>query len=350
MSPTPTRPKPTPRTPSPRASPPPAKAREPGQPKQTRSPVSPPPAKTRDARQRRQPDQRVSPRSGQIDPRIRARRVAVLRAAGRRRLRRALILLAVVGVIAAGWGAVRSPLLDVDHLEIVGADETGAEQVMAASGIEPGLAMVDIDVDNVRSQLMALPWVADVSVRRDWPATVQIALTERQASAVVVAPGGFVLMAEDGVVLESAAVPVPGLPVIVIPDGPLEPGTVRVDAGPALIAASLMSPDLAAWIERIVVSATGALTVDLVGSATAELGRPDDPAGALIGLATILGRVELGCIRTIDLTVPDAPVVTRGPGCEVIEVDEDGEPISTPSGASAADEADDGTGDDDADG
>ncbi len=258
-----------------------------------------------------------------------------------------MILVSVMGAAAAGWGVVRSPLLDVDHIEIAGVDGPAVEAILRASGIERGHAMVDVDVDGVRSGVLALPGVADVSVRRDWPSTVQIRVTERQMAATVVAPDGFVVMAADGMVLERVAAPVPGLPLIVVPEGPLEPGTIRSDAFPALTATALMSPDLAAWIERVTVTSTGALTVDLVGSATAELGRPDDPAGALIGLATILGRVELGCIRTIDLTVPDAPVVTRGPGCEVVEVDEDGEPISTPSAASAVDGSNEEVGGDD---
>ena len=82
---------------------------------------------------------RRSHRPAHIDPRIRARRIAVQRGVGRRRLQR----LVDVGLVAgrgrrASSLALRTPLLDVDAIEVAGNERTAAEAVVAASGIAAG--------------------------------------------------------------------------------------------------------------------------------------------------------------------------------------------------------------------
>jgi cell division septal protein FtsQ len=57
--------------------------------------------------------------AARIDPRLRARRASVLRQQGRRRLRILLGITAVLGLVAAGWLAVQSPLLDIERAAIV---------------------------------------------------------------------------------------------------------------------------------------------------------------------------------------------------------------------------------------
>ena len=61
-----------------------------------------------------------------VDPRLRDRRAAVAREAGRRRLRRLVIGAAIVGLLVGAYGLVRSPLLDVDPVEgLTGCGEPG---------------------------------------------------------------------------------------------------------------------------------------------------------------------------------------------------------------------------------
>jgi len=124
-----------------------------------------------------------------MDPRIRDRRIQVRRDEGRKRLR----LLIAFGscLIAAGAvvAALHSALLDVDHVRVAGAVETPAAQITAAAGLDHHRFLVDIDPSAVRARVGALPWVADVEVRRRWPGTVRIRVTERKALASLPAPG-----------------------------------------------------------------------------------------------------------------------------------------------------------------
>src|SRR5690606_28763699 len=81
-----------------------------------------------------------------IDPRLRARRTAVRRDEGRRRLRRLVGLVAVCAILAGGYLITRSPLLDVDQVRVEGAHRTGAEQLLDATGLRTGEPMTDIDI------------------------------------------------------------------------------------------------------------------------------------------------------------------------------------------------------------
>lgn len=259
-----------------------------------------------------------------VDPRIRARRIAVRRAQGRRRLRR-LVAVAALAVLAGGaWAAARSPILDVDEIEVTGATNTGIEPILTASGIVIGDQLMDVDVDDARRAITTLPWVKEASVRRDWTGAVRIAVVEREPVAAVPVAGGTVRMAADGTVVDRVSETVRGLVTVALPDGPLDAGTVREDAAGALRVVTGLTPDLAAWVDRVVVDDDGTLELDLVGSASARFGMPDAVPEKLMAVATVLGRVELSCLVSIDVTVPDAPIARRAPGCEASGTD-DGE-------------------------
>ena len=116
-----------------------------------------------------------------IDPRLRARRLAVLREEGRRRLRIVAIALALVGAVAGAWGITRSPLLDVDLIKINGLEDELHYEVWAALEIEPGVALFDVDTGEAAEAITALPWVKETEVRRDCPApfTLMLSLVKR---------------------------------------------------------------------------------------------------------------------------------------------------------------------------
>jgi len=137
-----------------------------------------------------------------IEPRLRARRIEVARDQGRRRLRRVLVLLALVAVAAAGVAIVRSPLLDVDRVTVRGT-EAGADAVREASGVVPGDALISIDAGAVADRVEDLPWVAEARVARDWSGTVAISVTPRVPVAVVGSGTGTLLDAE-GVAIGAA--------------------------------------------------------------------------------------------------------------------------------------------------
>lgn len=256
-----------------------------------------------------------------LDPRMRARRVAVLRAEGRRRLR---VLTAFACILLAGagaWGISRSPLLDVDRIAVGGADAVRDAEVLRSSQLATGLPMLFLDIDEAERSISALPWVKSARVRRDWPATVRVHVTPRVPAAVVPTDGGRVALidanghvtgwATSSTIIGGSA----GLPHVSVPfDGQL--GAVHVDADGALAAAAALPGDLRAWVKTVAVDpANREISLELNGGATAVLGEPillDDKMNAV---RTVLAGTELICIVTIDVTMPDIATVDRHRSC-----------------------------------
>ena len=186
-----------------------------------------------------------------IDPRIRQRRIAVRRQEGRRRLRLLVGLVSASGLLVGGWGATRSPLLDVDGIAVVGADRTSREELVAASGIRFGQAMVDVDERGAVRAMEALPWIRSVSVERRWPDSVVIRVVERAPVAVAPAADGWALVDATGQVLALLTSAPSNLLALdgIAPAGP--PGSVL--GGPAadlLAVAAAVPPDLRPRVER----------------------------------------------------------------------------------------------------
>ncbi|MGZ8762180.1 MAG: cell division protein FtsQ/DivIB, partial [Acidimicrobiia bacterium] len=123
-----------------------------------------------------------------IDPRIRARRVAVTREQGQRRLRLILFVLAFLGLLGAVWLALESPALDVDHVEVTGTRGVSVIEVAAAAEIFRGDALMFVDTEAARGRVEALPRIASAKVTRSFPGTVHVEVTEREPVAWVSLP------------------------------------------------------------------------------------------------------------------------------------------------------------------
>lgn len=246
-----------------------------------------------------------------VHPRLRARRIAVRRNEGRRRLRRLVLLVVIISLIGLGWGAVRSPLLDVDTVEVAGASRTGAEAVMAASGIEPGEPLASIDAGAAEAAVAALPWIATAEIRRDWPGTVTIEVTERTPVAVAAGhDGGWAVLDVAGRVLAVEPEPVEGLPVVMGLESLGPPGSQVADEAGALEVVAILPEALRSEVASV--RARGRdLVVELRGGGEVRMGPPTSLEDKVLAVATVLEEVEVGSLAVLDVTVPSSPVVTR---------------------------------------
>ncbi|WCO65218.1 FtsQ-type POTRA domain-containing protein [Iamia majanohamensis] len=247
-------------------------------------------------------------------PRMRARRVEVARDVGRRRRRRLNVVLAVVCLGVWTLVGLRSSLLDVDRVQVSGAEHTSADAVRAAAGIAPGEPMVGADLDGGTEAVAALPWTDEVRIARMWPGTVRIVVTERTPVAVVRTPGGWARLDAEGRVLDEA----PARP------DDLVALTGRRDAAPAdtlpaadreVLATVAELPDaLAPDVEEARRDDRG-LVLALGEGWTVVVGDGEDlPAKAAAARAVREAADPAdGC--TIDVRVPDSPVLTPGGDC-----------------------------------
>lgn len=247
-----------------------------------------------------------------LDPRIRQRRIAVTRSQARRRLRALLAVVGSAALIAAGWGATRSPLLDVDRVVVEGAARSGEPSVVAAAGIPRGAAMVDVDEAAAARRVAALPWVLRASARRAWPSTVRVRVVERVAVAVTSDDaGGWAVLDVSGRVLERAPEAPAGLVALegVPAAGPagtrLAPG-----AGPPLLVASALGPQLGPRVAAVVGGPEG-VELRLRPGGVVRLGPPDALEEKLRSARTVLATVEPRTVATLDVRDPATPVLTR---------------------------------------
>ncbi len=232
------------------------------------------------------------------------------------RLRRRGLVLAWValGLVVVGVGAfaaTRSELLDVDEVRLVGvSSELGRKMVLEALSVPEGSSMIGIDLDVAGSRVAALAGVAGVEVERDWPSSLVVWVVERVPVVNASAPDGrLALLDADGMVIEYIPVPEPNLPTIRVDDIG-RPGVRLPGLRPLLDAADAVTDDLAAWIVALVPTG-GGVRAELVGGVEVDLGMGSSYRDEMRALATVLHRVELSCIVSIDVSVHDIPVVRR---------------------------------------
>jgi cell division protein FtsQ len=251
-----------------------------------------------------------------IDPRLRARRIAVRRDEGRRRLRRVVGLAGVALAVLIAVGVTQSPLLDVDRVTVTGATHTTPDAIRQATAIRIHQPMTSIDLDRARRGILALPWVQTVSVARRWPASVRVVVTERKPVASVSAgQSGFALVDSTGRVLELSPSPPAGF---VILDGVPAAGapgtTLAPDAADALAVASALLPQLAPKVAAVVATADG-VELQLVAGGKVRLGPATDVVAKLVAADTVLTQVDVSHLCALDVHVASAPSLTQGGSC-----------------------------------
>ena len=257
-----------------------------------------------------------APSQPSMDPRLRARRIAVRRDEGRRRLHRLIALGAVALAIVVGVAVTQSPLLDVDHITVAGAAHTSPDTIRQATGIRSHQPMTNVDLDRARRGILALPWVQTVSVARRWPSTVRVVVTERTPVAAVPAgPAGFALVDATGRVLEVSPTAPQGFVVLgnVPPAG--APGTsLAPEAGDALTVSTKLLPQLAPKVAAVAVAPDG-VELQLAAGGKVRLGPATDVLAKLVATDTVLTQVDVKHLGTLDVRVASAPSLTQGDSC-----------------------------------
>lgn len=252
-----------------------------------------------------------------LDERLAERRREVRRDRRRRRLKRTLTIVGLLVLAGAALAVERSGLVALEEVRVVGTERLDAASVRDAADLELGTSTVRLRLGAAEERVERLPMVAEATLRRVDPLTVEVAVTERVPVIVAVRPNGRSVMVDvDGVVL--AAGEEPGLVVIeVAAPGALPGPGERVDAHAALgnahrVATQLSGP-LRAEVARYV--ALGERDVDLVlldgrrvrfGAAE----RIDEKARALGAVLEDLGDTP---VSLIDVRAPSTPTVVRSP-------------------------------------
>jgi hypothetical protein len=251
-----------------------------------------------------------------MDPRVRARRIAVAKAEGRRRLHRVLGVVVVALTILTGWAVLHSPLVSVQHVQVegpratVGAGGRGGRRPPAGSAA--GVARPR----EVAAGVATLAPVGRVQVTKRWPRTVRITVVERLP--LLAAGTGrrhdrsrrchgahHRRRASSPERVSSAS----RGPRRWVRSGPPprrgEPRHQRSGRHPAVAG----RPDRGGPLD-----ADGSAAIGLLGDRTAVFGSAAAVPEQFVALATVLAADGLPEGATVDLRVPRAPVVVPD-GC-----------------------------------
>lgn len=124
-----------------------------------------------------------------------------------RKIRAWAVAAALVLLAGAVIFALKSPYFNVKGFLISGSNYyTTDEIIMMGKCKAGGNIFTGIDCSAIRKRLMQDPYMADVSVRRKLPATIEIKINERRQVAAVVYGDKFVVIDSEGVVLRKTSV------------------------------------------------------------------------------------------------------------------------------------------------
>ena len=218
-----------------------------------------------------------------IEPRLRQRRIGVRRAASRKRLWWAAIVIAVVAVAVAVLAVLGSSWFAVDQVSVSGNVYTDQAALDAVIEELRGTPVLLVDTDEIEAELKAIPWVEAARVTTRFPDSARIEIRERTPVAS--------MLGED---TRSRVLDADGRVLAVIEGQPVAlvwisgPGTLDLGAGDTApigyqAAASLvtkLTPTIRTRVESMLVTPDGS---DLVLVLTSPSGPIEVRFGSAIG-------------------------------------------------------------------
>ncbi|MFP3901167.1 MAG: cell division protein FtsQ/DivIB [Acidimicrobiia bacterium] len=256
-----------------------------------------------------------------VHPRMHRRRLAVRRDVRRRRVTWALATAGLAAVLVGAYMTTRTALLDVDRIVVAGTERTSTGEVLAALGVEAGDPLLDVDPGSAARRIERLPWVDRADVRRDWPGTLRVEVTERRPVAVIEGAGRppalvdgdgrvlAILASDGGDVADLTDGPVVSLEGVTVPGAVGEPVPAR--AGDALTLAEALVRRVPGVVSAVHVD----LDAELASGGTVRFGSVEDLDEKLVALETVLADVDTTCLDVLDLRAPPRAAVTRDQGC-----------------------------------
>jgi len=254
-------------------------------------------------------------RAGGIDPRIRARRISVRRAEGRRRLIWAGIGVGVVMAAIAAIAVFASSIFDVREVSVQGAVYTDPAVLQSVIDDMQGEPVLLVDTTKAQERLEAVPWVESARVATDFPHRVVIDIRERvPIAAFQGGDGRYRIIDVQGRVLDV----IEGQPTDYLMITGDNPDTARGQfAGAPYASVAELVSNLPAEIRDITLSVgvdagTGTLTMVLANDQPDGVGiRLGDAQALDEKLARLLRQVRSGLdgFCQIDVSTSDAGVV-----------------------------------------
>jgi len=228
--------------------------------------------------------------------------------------RRRLIVAALCTLVLLGFSAwlVQSSFLAVTSVTARPGRHTTAAAIVAAADVQGHPSIMLIDTGAIASRVDRLPWVASTSVARHWPHGLVITVVERRPVAVAVTAvhGNGVEVDDTGRVL-GPAIGRTHLPRLVIAHVPQRPGArLSQDTHGAFTVLDTLPIAFKEQVRGVAV-VDGSIELLLPGPVTFILGDTENLTAKYVAVASMIQKEQFTAGDTVDVTVPDAVVVTH---------------------------------------
>lgn len=215
-----------------------------------------------------------------------------------------IVLFVAVALLCAGGYAVWfSAWLDVEDVQVSGAQTMSADDVRARAQVEDGTPLARVDLGRAEARLRSLAIVKEVDVSRQWPDTVLIEIVERVAIAVVEIGGRLRGMDADGVVFRDFQRVPPGLPKV-----QTDIGTSAEALREAALVISALPESLTLLVDYLQVTSVDEISLYLKDGRQVVWGSSDDSETKATVAIDLLEKVAA---QIYDVSVPTQP--TTGP-------------------------------------
>ncbi|MDH3359921.1 MAG: FtsQ-type POTRA domain-containing protein, partial [Desulfobulbaceae bacterium] len=114
--------------------------------------------------------------------------------------------LSVVGFIAY-QGMLHSDFFQITSINIDGCRRIAKKKVLDLSGVTVHANLLSLDLDEMQKRLEAEDWIAQVTIKRQWPNCLEILVKERKPVALVNLDTGLHFVDRDGVIFAAALPP-----------------------------------------------------------------------------------------------------------------------------------------------
>ncbi len=225
-----------------------------------------------------------------------------------------IVALAIVLFLgAAAAGAALWPGFYPREIAISGNRVVTRLEIVERAGVLPNVNMWLQNPRAIAARVEAIPYVLSASVHRLPPATIAIAIAEREPYATLRSGTRWALVDRDLRVLETAAGPLAALPELdAVPDLALAPGTSLSDTDTVALRDDY-DAIAAAHVDAASVGRDkfGGLEATLRDGVELKLGSEEDLPRKLALVGPILTQVGHGGreLASIDLRAPSTPVV-----------------------------------------
>lgn len=193
----------------------------------------------------------------------------------------------------AGYRGVRlvlhAPLLQIGRIVISGNSRLSSGEVLTMLGGLSGQNILFVDLADCRRRLLGSAWVADATVRRVLPSTIEVGIVERHPMGVGRLGGELFLVDDRGAVIEEYGPKYSELDLPIIDGlmGSAADGQALVDDARSALAGRLLTavrarPDLARRISQI----------DVSDSRNAEVILENDAAVVRLGDSQFVERLQ----------------------------------------------------------